>query len=354
MVQELNTEHKQRINLTSHARDILRNDREMFAPHLTSSGFINELLARLVPQEEASITEAINKRRQYIMLRLEKKNFTEQTTEEVCSAFLEPYRESLKEKAVSWPKGTSVIFRLNNQNTELFYDPNWPDAAYYGHKPSKYMKALLEEYASHNLYEREGLFFHEWITLAEAARNTGKLLRIVTMNRKEERYGWDLRVYGILPNEAGLFHYIVGRSVRSGGLKSEESISSFRLSRLKDVRIMSSEYSRSGSLSKAETREIEDRIENNQIQFLVGENEEFIIALTKEGRQFYRQIQYMRPPLSYIDDDGYYHFNCTFYQAFQYFYRFGERAKIIKPELLKNRFLDEYRRAFEHYNKPEE
>lgn len=350
MIKELNTEQKQRINLSAHAQDILRNDRELFAPHHSSTGFINDLLSRLLPLEEASITEALDRRRQLIMLRLEESKLTADMKKEVADTLLKPYKESLKKKALSWPKGSSILFRLNNNNSELFYDPDWPDAPYYQHKPAKYMKALIEEYASHTFYEREELFFHEWIALAESAKSTGKMIRIVTMNAKREKFYWDLRVYGVLSNEAGLFHYIVGRSVKKGGLKSEEHISSFRLSRLQDVRIISSDYSRSGSLTKAEIKEIEDRIAKNQVQFLVGENEECVVAFTQEGKEYYRQIQYMRPPLSFIDDEGHYHFECTSFQAFQYFYRFGNRAKILKPDSLREKLLKEYQKAFTHYS----
>ncbi len=76
------------------------------------------------------------------------------------------------------------------------------------------MKALIEEYASHNFFEREELFFHEWIALAESAKSTGKILRIVTKNQNEEKLDWDLRLYGVISNESGLYHYLVGRAVR--------------------------------------------------------------------------------------------------------------------------------------------
>ena len=67
---ELNTEQKQRINLSLHAQDVLTIDREQFAPQLTSSGFINELLFRYAPQAEASVTENLERRRKNILMQL--------------------------------------------------------------------------------------------------------------------------------------------------------------------------------------------------------------------------------------------------------------------------------------------
>ncbi len=355
MVQELNTEQKQRINLTLPARDLLEGDREFFAPHLTRSGFINELLNRLAPLSDSSITETVERRREMIMVRLEEKKLPADTIRIAAEALLTPYREELIRKASSWPKGISEVFRLNNQNVDLFYQPDWADAKYYDHKPSKYMKALIEDYASRTLYQREGLFFHEWISLAQTAVAAGKLLRITTLNVRREKVTWDVRVYQVLPNDAGLHHYIVGRAVLKGGLKSEEHIASFRVSRLVDVRILTSDSIRSGSLSKAEKKELEEKIARQRVQFLVGDREEFVVHFTKEGKNLLKAIQYMKPAVSYIDEDDNYHFECPRFQLFQYFSRFGEHAQILEPETIRDDFKGWYQRAYEAYlGEPEE
>ena len=231
------------------------------------------------------------------------------------------------------------------------------------------MKALIEEYASHTLYQREAFFFRDWITLAEASVSAGNLLRITTVNSYREKVVWDLRVYAILPNDAGLFHYIVGRSVRKGGRKSEERIASFRISRITDMRILSASGARSGSLSRLEKKEIEEKIARDHVQFLVGEREECVVHLTEKGRRMYNQIQYMKPLVSFVDEDGNYHFEClvsfvdedgnyhfecSAFQCYNYFYRFGENARIIAPSSLRESLLNEYKNAYEAYLEAEE
>ena len=72
MTAELNTEQKQRINLSQHAQDVLNNDWNQFAPNLSKSGFINELLYRYAPQAQASVTETIKRQRQMLLIQLEK------------------------------------------------------------------------------------------------------------------------------------------------------------------------------------------------------------------------------------------------------------------------------------------
>ena len=275
----------------------------------------------------------------------------------VTQNLLDPFQSEIIRKSKTYPRGTSLTFRLNNRNRDYFYDPAWQDAKYYDDKPSRYMKALIEEYASHTLFMREAFYFQESITLTKAAEASGQLLRITMQNAKEEKAEWDIRVYGVLPNDAGLFHYIIGRSVTKGGLKSEERIASFRVSRIQNMRILSASGTRSGRLSKAEKKEIENKIARDGVQFLVGEREECIVKLTEKGKQMYRQIQYMKPNASFIDEEGYYHFECSAYQIFLYFYRFGEHAKVLKPASLREIFADEYRRAWEaycHIERPEE
>lgn len=362
MAAELNTEQKQRINLSQHAQDVLNNDWNQFAPNLSKSGFINELLYRYAPQAQASITETVKRQRQMLLIQLEKMRIgREKVSQEILDAvtqnLLDPFQSEIIRKSKTYPRGTSLTFRLNNRNRDYFYDPAWQDAKYYDDKPSRYMKALIEEYASHTLFMREAFYFQESITLTKAAEASGQLLRITMQNAKEEKAEWDIRVYGVLPNDAGLFHYIIGRSVTKGGLKSEERIASFRVSRIQNMRILSASGTRSGRLSKAEKKEIEDKIARDGVQFLVGEREECIVKLTEKGKQMYRQIQYMKPNASFIDEEGYYHFECSAYQIFLYFYRFGEHAKVLKPASLREIFADEYRRAWEaycHIERPEE
>ncbi len=354
MTAELNTEQKQRINLSMHAQDVLNSDWNQFAPQLSKSGFINELLYRYAPQAQASITETVKRKRQLLLIQLEKmrvgrKKVSQETIDAVTQTLLDPFLSEIIRKSKAYSKGTSLIFRLNNRNRDFFYDLAWQDAKYYDEKPSRYMKALIEEYASHTLYTREAFYFQEWITLTEAAEAAGQLLRITMQNAKGENVEWDVRVYGVLPNDAGLFHYIVGRSVAKGGLKSEERIASFRISRIQNMRILSAAGTRSGSLSKAEKKEIENKIARDGVQFLVGEREECIVRLTEKGKQMFRQIQYMKPLASFIDEDGNYHFECSTFQILQYFYRFGEHARILQPASLREIFAGEYRRAWEAY-----
>lgn len=350
---ELNTEQKIRVNLSRNAQNKLQSDREQFAPSLTVNGFFNDLIGRCIPVLDASISEALLRKKDEITGILEKQKFTEKIILKVTGALLDSYEEKLTEKAASWPKGDSCTFRLSNQNTRLLYDDDWADLIFYEDKPVRYIKALIEEYASHSLYEREAIYYHEWITLIDQAVRTQTLVRLSMINVKNKNLEWDMRVYGILPNDANLFHYVVGRAVPKGGLKSQESVMTLRLSRLKNVRLMTSPHARSGGLTKTERLKIEERIGKGDVQFLLESRKEGIVELNENGRRAFLRTQYMKPHLKEIDADGRYHFDASPEQLFQYFYKFGDRANVIAPESVRRRLKEEYRRGYEKYSQPE-
>ena len=170
------------------------------------------------------------------------------------------------------------------------------------------------------------------------------------INAKNKKLEWDMRVYGILPNDANMFHYIIGMAVQKGGLKSQESILPIRLSRLKSIRLITSSHTRSGSLSKSERQKIEDKTADRDVQFLLGHKEDCVVELNEDGQRYFRRTQYMKPLLKQIDAEGRYHFDCSAEQLFQYFYKFGDRADVIAPESVRKRLREEYRRGFEKYS----
>ena len=346
---QINTEQKQRINLSVNAQDVIDNDRELFGPDLTKTGFFNELLSRVAPYAQASITETLERRREEYLSCLERTGLDEKTLQKVLSSLLRPLREALIEKAECSVKGNSVTFRLNNQNTKNFYPENWKDGKYYDQKPSRYLKAVLEEYAQHTLYEREALYFHEWITLTGLAIQSGDRIRFTSVSSSGKEREWDMRVYGILPNDGALFHYAVGYAVPKGGAKAEEKIASFRICRIRSLKILSGETSRSGKLTRTEKTKIEEKLQKDRVQFLVGEHEDCVVRLSEEGKRAYRSTQYMKPALSYIDEAGDYHFDCSPAQIVQYFYKFGRRALVLQPESARQRLAEEYRDAYEAY-----
>lgn len=87
------------------------------------------------------------------------------------------------------------------------------------------------------------------------------------------------------------------------------------------------------------------------MQFLLGEQTEIAVRLTRAGKKMYASQLHLRPMYTRItgDDESIYHFQCTETQARYYFFKFGKEAEILKPESLRNAFIRQYREALGAY-----
>lgn len=366
--QTINFDQKQRINLSARALDVLQLDEAAFYDGKSRTGFLNELLRRCAPGSDASVDSAVSQYRgrlEEILAKLLRKSDAESALlRKGIDAITKENEKSLSERALSWPRGTSVLFRLSNDNCKAFYgdgyeeEPIHPLPDCYGGKVSRYLKAIIEDYSSHTLYERESLYFHEEISLIRLAMDSGKAVRLTSAQPARDGQGaslvlWDVRVYDILPDDSGLYHYIVGMVAPATGAKQEEHVASLRLSRIRSVRILDNKSARSGRLTASEKRLLEKRINESRVQFLASDRDDIVVKLNPAGKITFSRVLYMRPRIDYIDGDGNYHFSCSRIQAEYYFEKFGGDAEILSPKELRDRFARRYQEAYALYGSPE-
>ena len=349
----MNTEHKQSINLTSYAESILKEDLELFAPDQTATGFLNDIIERYCDIADASIHTAIVRQRARLSHALDQDlslsaELTDGQKESVIRLLDSETEYRLLDKGPLYESGRTFTFRLNNRNYEHFFNDgslDWPDANYYNGYFSRYLKAIVEEYCRLPLFCREEIYFREFIETIETAIASARMLRVEMFSPLTGGETWDVRPFGIQPNASHLYHYLVGKSVEAGGLRKNEKIASIRLCRIRKLTILSKKTSRSGMLSAAEKKEIRQKISNNTVAFLIGEEEEIVVRLSKIGEKMYKNTLFLRPIIQKIDESGCYHFQCTRMQARQYFIRFGAEAEIISPPDLRKEFADMYKKA---------
>ena len=349
----MNTEHKQSINLTSYAESILKEDLELFAPDQTATGFLNDIIERYCDIADASIHTAILRQRARLIHALDQDltlsaELTDGQKESVIRLLDSETEYRLLDKGPLYESGRTFTFRLNNRNYEHFFNDDsldWPDADYYNGYFSRYLKAIVEEYCQLPLFRREEIYFREFIETIETAIASARMLRVEMISPLTGRETWDVRPFGIQPNASHLYHYLIGKSVEAGGLRKNEKIASIRLCRIRKLTILSKKTSRSGMLSAAEKKEIRQKISNNTVAFLIGEEEEIVVRLSKIGEKMYKNTLFLRPIIQKIDESGCYHFQCTRMQARQYFIRFGAEAEIISPPDLRKEFADMYKKA---------
>ena len=339
-------EARQHLSLSDAAWAVLQDDRRDFGGGRSWAGILNYVFAMYRDKADASISVAVERRRAQYEEKLVGVA-APAVRKAVLEALLADYTEELIKKAAqngaTPPDKESFKFRLDRDN--YAFREQWldsPDAArYYGNRFSRYLRAVLEEYAAKTVYQREAIYFDPQMRLIQAAAANGELLRI----RLKKGSSFEVRPYGVLGDRQETYHYLVGLS-RPDGTREPEKPYNFRLSNIVKLEVS---FRRSGRLTKEEGDKIEDRIRAVGVQFLVQQQETICIRLTEDGRQNYGRQLHLRPAArerAEVDDGPYrweYTFDCTPFQAQAYFLKFCGDAKVVAPQSLRDTFAQEYR-----------
>lgn len=338
-------EARQHLSLSDAAWAVLQDDRRDFGGGRSWAGILNYVFAMYRDKADASISVAVERRRAQYEEKLVGVA-TPAVRKAVLEALLADYTEELIKKAAqngaTPPDKESFKFRLDRDN--YAFREQWldsPDAQYYGGRFSRYLRAVLEEYAAKTVYQREAIYFDPQMRLIQAGAANGELLRI----RLKKGMWFEVRPYGVLGDRQETYHYLVGLS-RPDGTREPEKPYNFRLSNIVKLEVS---FRRSGRLTKEERDKIEDRIRAVGVQFLVQQQETICIRLTEDGRQNYGRQLHLRPAArerAEVDDGLYrweYTFYCTEFQAKAYFLKFCGDAKVVAPQSLRDTFAQEYR-----------
>lgn len=326
-----NEDHKQRVNLSSLARSVIEIDQSVFDEAGSLSGFLNRVITAFRDNAEASIDLAANQRRQHLL--------ADGYDHDIAQRLTSRYRQQLMQKKESYPQGDSLIFRLNNHNFRILYEDRAESTAYSA--PSKYLKALLEEYARLSPSERERVYYRNCIDGAlQPALDAGYLLELHSGGKQ-----FLVKPHSIMADPFNSHLYLVGLARRVDKPAEQETIASFRISRLEQAK---TRRNPSGRLSAEQRRQIEKQLQLVGVQYLVGNRNHIAIRLTAAGRQAFLQRSYMRPVPESVEGDVY-HFYCSVMQIRNYFLSFGKEAQILEPASLRKEFFKFYRDAYQSY-----
>lgn len=326
-----NEDHKQRVNLSSLARSVIEIDQSVFDEGGSLSGFLNRIITAFRDKAEASIDLAAEDRHRQFL--------ADGYSAQVAQRLTEDYRRRLQQKTQTYPQGDSLMFRLNNYNFDILYEQGAESTTYSA--PSKYLKALLEEYARLSPSERERVYFAQCIDqILQPALDAGYPLEF-QINGKTHR----VRPHSIMADPFNSHLYLTGFSRQADLPGERESIASFRISRIQKPKFR---RQHGGRLNSDEKRQIEKQLQLLGVQFLVGAQDHILVRLTPKGKQAFLQRSYMRPMPESIEGDVY-HFCCSPMQIRNYFLTFGKEAQILSPASLRKEFLKIYRDAAKAY-----
>ena len=339
-------EARQHLNLSEFAFEIIENDKSVFLEKSSRQRIINLILHNYMDSADASIDTAIARYRENLLLRLlsipdgEKKDA-------VISTLVDAYRNELVQTATNYPKGHAFKIQLDKENYEAMSE--WrDDGGYYDGIPGRFLKAVIEEYARKTQYEREGILLRELIDELQSCIDAQQLVVITLSGPNHTRH--EVRPHSICCDPGCNYHYLVGLT-RKVGTTYPERIASYRISRINKIR---RSHSRSGKITVAQAREIEQKLRDDGVQFLLQDSETICVRLTEQGKKMYDSQAHLRPIFSkYIklsDGSWRYTFDCTQMQAEFYFFKFGSEAEVVFPSSLRELFARKYNKAVRVYS----
>lgn len=338
---------QQRIALSPLAEKVLEDDCIMFGctgregkPAIHT--FINRVFCHSYDRSDASIEMRLAERRE--QLQGADKKVTSQEVKKYIEALLKSERKKLEKKIdglLAPDCSESYPVSLNNITRKILTASR--EDAYYKSRASKYIRAVVEEYASMDSLARSEIFFRKSIeTLLENA-GKGAVTEIKLTNRPEPHL---LIPVCIQPDIYKTHLYLAGISCRESAVGKHVSY------RLDQIDPGSIQYIRQGILPPSAKDALADAINRHGIQYLSGETSRIRVRLSQSGIQKYRRMTFQRPPCSSIEGENkdIYVFDIPEYQAIVYFFKFGADAQVLEPEALRRRFRKMYQKALDAYN----
>lgn len=348
-------EGRQHINLSQYAYSIVRSDSLTFLGTINYSGFINKIVINSMLDSFDELAFAEEERITKEMTHYSKPGKTMRLNDgdrEIVNKIASAHRNFSILSFRRYPKDISLKIRLNKDLHETLYPlhSDW-EGSQFDLSQGDYIKLLVEEYARKTVYARERIFFK---SLVEDLGNSidvsdDNKRRILLVLSSGERF--IMKPYRISYDYEADYNYIIGMAAKDG--TKDFVPSSFRISRVTKI-VSRSISAGSGRITDREKKEIERKIKDSGVSFIIGEPIEHKVKLTPQGMSMYNTIFHQRPIYDHIErkEDGsvVLTFNATIRQITNYFFTFAKEAKIISPvetsEWMKNRYCS----AYESYN----
>ncbi len=343
---------RQHINLSQYAYDIVRNDALTFLGTLNISGFINKIIENTkddsfddiaLIEEERIITELTDSSES--LKAYKPKHSEAEIIKKIAVAHQIHELNSFKK----YPKDISLKIKLNKNLHNEFY-PLGSD--WFGDKyalsQGEYIKSIIEGYSRKTYYERESIFYKERIedfnTIFATSESERKIL-CITMKDGRKAF---CKPYRLSEEYETHCHYLIGLFAKEG--TSEYTVASIRLSRIAEIKSRGKSFG-SGKITVREIKDIEKRIKESSVPYLLGSPEQFIVKLTKIGMTLYDYKFSERPVYDeLISDDQNESYTmritATKRQIQNYFLAFGKEAIIVSPKetalWLKEKYIDAF------------
>ena len=214
-------------------------------------------------------------------------------------------------------------------------------------------RSLLYKYMAYPSYIRERILFMDiYDTLSTCIKKKYKC-KIVTTNNKT----FLVDPYKLIP---GLdeFHYYITGFAKNVDQNYDRQIMAFKLSMVKAVYKMKDTL----ELSIDEVKEIVDKVKASGPAFLSGEYKEYKVEFDPFGQKLFNSLYVDRPKCihmvtsdTFINEYGpqtkkIYTFYSSEFQIYNYLKDFGYHAMVLDDEILREKLLKYFERAYNQYS----
>ncbi len=363
------SEQRQYLNISKHAYEILISDIEIFGEKGGMSGIVNRILLNYMDDSEASISSAVERMRQeYIeIIQSEKRNHISSNEEiqnlssdekHTVELLLSDYRTKLTNHYLNElpPKEKSFTIRLQNKTYETLGPVPLSDSCYRSN--GDFIRAILEEYTSKSIFQRETIYFKSIYEMIQAKLLIPEKDRLLTTIKTRSVSGklisFRVKPVALSMESDAPYHYLIALSRPASDPGNNYIPAAFRLARIEDI--YDTKGYGSGKVTANEKKSLEEAIKTKSIPYLLDDTNDYSIELTPQGVMKYKTILHLRPVVNnsltdYLES-GYQilHFRCTYRQIENYFFQFGKDARIISPTSDAMKFREAYKEAYESYN----
>lgn len=227
---DFNTENKLRIPLSAYAAQIVDNDCRSFSMRRTT--LINVIILNYYQSANCTISLQLRAYKKELEDCIPADNSKKAIIEKLIKSRAAKLTKQYNRRAnadVNWQ------ITLNKHVKEfLTLDTYTCEEQYYGQRPGRYVRALIEEYSRLPYYQREEIVYKDMLEVIKAGIDQKYVLNLTTM--KETHIS--LKPYKVETDPLSMFHYLIGMSIAEPELKDKETaqyppqVMSIRISRL--------------------------------------------------------------------------------------------------------------------------
>ncbi len=289
---------------------------------LNKNSFINTLI---VSYFEEFMKEE-KEERKLLQAQAKKLHLTGESVDEYINQILKMYYMKYQKKEaysenISFRPTKNSIYAIDYIENNLLFNTTLSD----------FFRRLFYRYCSLPQYQRERIIFKDKYQKILAAISDRKQVYISTRFNVGNRVAVSPYAFATVKEET--YNYLL--------CKDEKSYRTFRLSKIQDCIVVDKEI----SFDENDRNHFEKMMKYGPQYLYLDSDEEAEVILTKKGQKYFKNFYVYRPIVDRIEGDHYF-FKCSIDQLAQYFSRFGSECYVIRPNNLRLRLINYYKKAY--------